>query len=675
MRFYARSRSFSAPALHRLGGQPLAGMDASGRADLPPTVAALTENMWRLPNGSVAKRPGYRLLQRQDIPGKVIWTERFADQDFLFYKGENGFVLRRKSGERQEDRSTNCQVYPLRFGNKLLLLSCAEWIVVDEKGVATVITAQGLADITEQWGQNVPMQWELTQTLIHIPLLRAGTSPLGKGQAVEAPNRLTPLVQESFVYSKADQENKRNRFCLAKLPQVKGRLPVNAAGGGSDLSESDSAIRVATLSASARLEVRLTKTDNYGNTVSYWQEKGWQAPDNINAADAAFWISDIHQQALSMDGDDNIRITYYREMEQEDLYRCTMFTLYGVGGLKDRLFAATGHTIYYSAMDDPLYFAQPQYIVPGGSGQIRLLAGEDKVLTVLGDEGAWRISGRAETEIGEYALDASFSVSERLPSPVPANSQRVIAGGELLFYAKEGLCVVTPSGVLDERCIQVRSRRLEKLLCQEQAENIILYAWKDWIILGGEKGLYLLDLQRKIKSDFNVYSSHEYEGYFWPDVKVDCFVKSEKLTFYRDGNLYVFTEGELDEDYHDEYLQQGEMVQSSIPARWQSGLLFGTVAKCHRFVSLIVHMRGRTAIKISFMDEKGRWRGLRQYDGSYSCYRYQPMYYGQWCYGSQPAFAKRFGLPFSHMRGLRLQFENDVMDQSMGLETFILEYK
>lgn len=661
--------------MYSLGGQILGGMDASGSDRLSPTVGALAENLWRLPDGSVAKRPGYRLVQQENIPGKVMWSEEFAGQRFLFYIGENGRRLRRIRNGVVEDREMGSDVHPIRFGSRLLLLSPAWWIIVESNGKATQVTSSGMIEITEYWMSVIGGNWPLTQTLVHIPLIRAGTSPSGKGVGVEAPNRLTPLVKESFVYSVSDRESKRNRFCLAMSPDVLGKLPVDSSGGSGGLNEADQAVRKATLTSSARLEVRLTKTDDYGNTTSYWAHRAWSHRDNINAKDAAFWVHSIHEASLAMDGDDNVRITYYRSASFDNIFRSNMFTLYGVGGLKDRLFAAYGNTVYYSAMDDPLYFAEPQYITVGGGGEIRLLAGEDTALTVLGDEGAWRISGKAETESGEYALDAAFGVSERLPSPVAASNRRVIAGGELLFYAKEGLCAVAPSGVLDERCIQIRSRRLEKLLSKEDPADILLHAWKDWLILAGKNGMYLLDLQRRVKIESDAYSTHGYEGYFWPEIKVDCFVKDEKLSFYRDGNLYCFLDGASDEDFHDEVLEQGVSVKRAIAARWQSGLLFGGVQRCHRFSALTLHMRGRTAVRVSFADVKNKWRVLREYDGSFSCYRYDPVYYGQWCYGCIPPFAKRFCLPFAHLRGLRLQFENDVMDQSMGLETFILEYK
>lgn len=681
MRYYARRRSFATPSVYLAGGKPLEGMDASGSSELSASVATKAENLWRTADGCVCKRPGFRLKEQLEIPGQVKQEKYFAGQRFIYYVTAAGTgKLRRYRNGVAEDRTVAQPLTMLQFQGRLLILTPGEWLVIEDTGAVQAVRSGGIATVTELWSKTATFAWSLSQSLVTVPLIRSGSSPTGKGLNVQPPNALTPLLQESFVYTESHRDAKHNRFCLQHSPEIMGSLPTNADGTHSDISEADQATRKNTLSLSAKLEVRLLKTDAYGNTTDYWANRSWSYLDNISHDDAAFWVQNIQNAALAYDGDDNVRITYYYDLSAAkkraaQILAATSYTLYGVGGLKDRLFAAAGNQIYYSAMDDALYFSLQQQLSPdAGDTDIRILSGEDTVLTVLADNGAWRITGGAESEVGEYALDAYFTVSAKLPSPAPVGDKCIIAGGELLFYTAEGLCAITPSGVLDERCVQNRSRRLEGVLKEETPEDIRLYTWKDWILLVGKKGVYLLDLHRRIRVSDDAYSTHCYEGYFWPDISVDCFTEGEALSFYHEGNLYTFTEGDKEEDYHDELLVDGVLQKANIAVLWQSGRLGGSVQYCGRFFALSVHCKGRTSMDISCDSETG-WKLLHKADGQFGAFWYNRLYYGQWNYRTSPHFVRRFLLPLYHKRGLWLRLENSIMDQPFRLETFILEYK
>ncbi|MBQ6946906.1 MAG: hypothetical protein IJN42_02570 [Clostridia bacterium] len=680
MRYYAPRRSYAAPSIRLLGGGAPEGMDTVD-CFLPAERAQLAENLWREADGCVAKRPGYRLLSAGQIPGKVVQTYSFGGITFLHYIDETGQgILRRITASGPADRVVKMPLRMLGFGKRLLILTPGEWLIVQQDGSAKALYKNGIADVGEDWSSTGNIGWTLGQKMLTVPLICSGTSPTGKGQKVQPPNELVPLVQESFVYGQSHQEAKRNRFCLQNKPEILGDLPVDANGTTDGITAAQQTVRVATLQKSAKLEIRLLRTDRYGNVTDYWTEYKWGYEDNISHADAAFWVHAIHQENLAFDGDDNLRITYYTDFESqktqaEKILQTTCHTLYGVDGRKDRLFAADENAIYYSAMDDPLYFSRLQRIVLGdGEIGIRLLAGEDTVMTVLTDNGAWRIVGQAENEAGEYALDAYFTVSLRLPSPKPTGRNCIIAGGELLFYSEEGLCAITPSGVLDERCVQIRSRRLEGLLRKENPANIKLHSWQNWVFLAGERGIYLLDLQRRIKVTGDAYSTHGYEGYFWPDILVDCFVQSERLEFYSEGNHYGFTDGSRQSDFHDEYLARGTLQSRAISAVWKSGKLIGKTDGCQWFRALIVHCDGPTSLRVEADTEQGT-RVLHTYSGALGVFRYGWLYYGQLYYGTVARNVCRLPLNLSHCNSLRLHLTNDVPDQPFRLQSFIIEYQ
>lgn len=671
---YPKRRSYSAPDSYVLGGGMLHGMEDSGRADQSMDVAALAQNMWRDSAGSAAKRSGFRLAEQRGFDGKVVWQEKCGEYEYTYYISSEGGKLRRAKGSDYAERAVEWAKC-LWLADKLYMFTPQLWLVAESTGRCTHVSKNG-GGYTDDWTGDL-YGWS-DVSLLSIPLIRSGTSPTGRGLAVLPPNILTPLVTESFVYTESDREAGRNRFCLALRPRVVGSLPTESDGTHDSLSAADQERRTTTLNGSAWVDVRLRKTDSYGNEAYYWERRLWTYLDNLNSDECAFWLSGIQNTDLAYDGDDNVRITYYRTeadfvSDVQMVLNAAAFTTFGVDGFKDRLFAAVGGRVYYSGMDDGLYFGTLQYF-DLGSSQIKLLCGNDTTMYAFSDGGAWQIRGKAGGTAGEYVLDAAFAVSNCLPCPPPVSESCVIAGGELLYFSAEGVCAVTPSGVLDERCVQVRSGRISGLLKQENGTNVRLFAHGDYVYILGEKAVYLLDTQRKVKVSDNAHSTHGYEAYYWTGLQADCFVKRENLSFYREGDLYVFTNGESEEDYHDEYLVNGQIVTAPICAVWQTPLVVQP-SRCGCFYSLILKCRARTAVRCYVETERGDWQKLGDYDGSLCSFAYQPMRYGQWCYRALAPYVRRRRLSLHHRRGIRLRLENDVYDQPWQMDTFMLEYK
>ena len=671
---HPKRHSFSAPSSYILGGGELHGMEDSGRGNQPIDVAALAQNMWRDSAGCISKRPGFRLEKKRTFPGRVVWQEVFGDYEYTYYISSLGGKLRRTKGSEYSERSVEwakCLLYI----DKLYIFTPGMWLVAEQNGMCTQISKNGGGYINS-WTEEI-YGWSHV-SLLTIPVIRSGTSPTGKGLAVLPPNILTPFVTESFVYTQSDSQAGRNRFCLALRPRVLGNLPVESDGTHDQLSVSDQVIRATTLNASAKVEVRLQRTDNYGNVTSYWETRIWSYLDNINTSDAAIWLSGIQNMALCYDGDDNVRITYYRPEKEfvsavQTLLSASAFTAFGVDGFKDRLFAAVGGRVYYSGMDDGLYFGTLQYFDLGGS-QIKMLCGNDTTMYALSDSGAWQIKGNEGGTAGEYVLDAAFAVSNCLPCPAPTSDDCIIAGGELLYFSDAGVCAVTPSGVLDERCVQVRSGRIAGLLSNESGENVRLFAHGDYVYISGEKGIYLLDTQRKVKVNNNAHSTHGYEAYYWTGLRPECFVKREFLCFYCEGNLYRLQDGIYESDYHDEYFKDDKLSTSAISAVWQTSLI-ANPSRCGHFYGLLLKFRFRTAVRCFAETDRGDWQQMMDYDGSFSGFAYQAFRYGQWSYQPFVPYAHRHRLPLRHRRGVRLRFENDSYDQSWHLDTLIFEYK
>ncbi len=651
-------RAYSAPAAYLTGGGELRGMDALAPPSAPPERAALAENLWRAEDGKIVKRKGIRLKERLSVEGRIEWMRFFAGQRFTFYINKEGEGVLRL-GLYSLERKCGDYACPLEMGDKLFILCQKEWLVVT-KDKMFVITPDGYADISDSFGKKAT-PFTIDNDAVTVPLISAGGSPSNKGQGVLPPNLLTPIVKESFTYRQDDKEVKRNRFPLSLKPVIRGVLPDK---------EENPVERRAVLAASARVEMRLESKDDYGNTVDGWTEYDWTMYDHINADAAAFWVQDIHSMPLCYDGEDNVRITYFRQAlpDTEKLLSSVCCSLYGVGGLPDRIFAAAENRLFYSAIDDGLYFGQLQYL--SFDEPILLLSAAQGVLTLFGADTAWRVEGQAEKNLGQYALDAFFSITGRFPIPHPYSKNCVSWGQEMLFYSERGVTAIHPGGVLDERTASERSQFLWGLLKEESPENIRMALWDKWLVLTGQKGMYLFDLTRREKSG----SGQAFEGYFWSNVGAESFYISDgKLCFFRQGNLYTFAESGTKDDYHDEFLKNTQIQSVPIRAVWESVLL-GQTEHCGTYFGLLIRTGAPTVMRIWCTDPIGRWHKLYDYDGFFRGFCYENLQYAGFAYGVTSAMRRR-KIRLSHRRGIRLRFENDIFDSNFTLERFAVEYK
>ena len=65
---------------------------------------------------------------------------------------------------------------------------------------------------------------------------------------------------------------------------------------------------------------------------------------------------------------------------------------------------------------------------------------------------------------------------------------------EVLYLTSEGVCAVTASGVMDERCAQIRSAYINRWLLEENLKDCVMTACGDFLVISNRMGrLYLLD--------------------------------------------------------------------------------------------------------------------------------------------------------------------------------------
>ncbi len=690
MAYYPKDkRNFSHPSLKIIEGNPLQGLDPDERSSL--ATANYLQNLWRDGRGNMVRRPGavcveqiadgLQIVERSKLGGNLYYVCFAKEGYYIGLRSANGGWFKRSVGQKKP-----CMI---SRGASLIIVCEEEWILADVEGKITILSKNGSKDASvyaafESKGGFSSFSPE--GTMVSIPLVRVGSRPMGQnGKKLQQVNMLSPFVQESFCYTDEDKQNNRNRFCLDQTIEVMGALPVSADGSTDNLSAADQLIRVQTLRESLSVQLRVQKTDAMGNLYAEWQPYTLTYKDHINASASAVWLSEIRNYSLMQDGEDNLRLLYRRKHSQfsEDFLKlcgCTLWSMHGVGGYKDRLFlsgsAQMPDSIWYSHMDDMLYFGAYDYVQVGtGEETVMALAGQDTRLWALCAHGAYLVTGHAASNDEGYVSDALFTVSSALSLPAPvAGSNAVVAGGEVLFLTKRGVAAVSTSGVLDERCIKRRSGRLDDLLAKNLSETGVLCTFGDYLILSDRKGnLYLLDLLCKVPAS-DTHSSFGYAAYYWTALAAEhLWVEKDQLYFCSQNAVY-----RLDAERAEDQRYDGKITTHPISVVWQTPSVGDArFDRCSSFEKLALWLAGENAsVRLYVRADGGEWQMLRDYGDFYSGMQYSRINYRRWTYQKGKLhLIYRLPLKIRHCRRIEFRLENDRSDHPFGLQQMQLEYK
>jgi hypothetical protein len=265
----------------------------------------------------------------------------------------------------------------------------------------------------------------------------------------------------------------------------------------------------------------------------------------------------------------------------------------------------------------------------------------------------------------------------------------VIFDNEVVYMTRDGVCAITPTGVLDERCSQIRSAFVNYFLLKENLSACRLVNCGDFLaITNGSDTVYMLDGKQFEQSAELPFSQRQYEAYIWKleDVSLMWSVEGKEL-FYSDGkNVYRQANGNQISDYSDEYgLENGNTVSKSIDAYWETPYIYCSDFAANKFFMRVgILLDGRTApdgyaintdLKVYAKFDNDDWRVLKCYDGKRSIFRYAQYDYGRFTYCNKP---KSYGtynrLLHKKARSIRLRFENSNINEPVTLQGFDLEY-
>ncbi len=369
-----------------------------------------------------------------------------------------------------------------------------------------------------------------------------------------------------------------------------------------------------------------------------------------------------------IEGEDNVRVVYQVEdfkTRPNPLTKCKLFTSFGISGYKDRVFLSGNsdykNYIYYSEMDNPLYFPDTNYIRVGGSEtEVMGLAGHDTTLSVICNDCVYSISGQLNDK-------AMFTVDGIFKTPQPAGFQRpVIFDGEVVYMTNRGLCSITPSGVLDERFCQIRSAFINHHLLKENISECQLCVVGDFLIISNGNGrLYLLDGTQYSVSNTEPFSHRQYEGYIWDGIQAkNIWNLNDKLMFCDGQYIYGFVNGLFTSGgYYDEF---ADLSTRDICAYWETPYMYGPQFHKEKFfyrLGVLTEQRTdddgnflQSDIRIYVKYDNNDWKMI--------------MDYGE--FQNRDSLYRR--ILHKKGRGIKLRFENNNADEVFILREFCIDY-
>ena len=612
-------------------------------------------NMIRTGLGQVTKRPGYKLCGKAaglDTIGGVF-TYSAPDTELYFFVSGNSLAV---SGGAYGFDEPDAQIISLpdNFDN-CTAMQCEEnmffmngnfmFIYRVPDGRTFYIGSDGSSGVTEFTN---PFDG------LYLPLIFIGCTPAGAGASYEAVNLLNPYVSEQFI-----------------------------ADGTSNVF-------------TVHMDIRPNSTVHafIKNSSGAWESAA------VYAASGKSVSFTIPPAKTAIEGEDNVKIIYMYNAFSDTAYKlakCRCLTMYGAAGYKDRIFLAGNdrapNIVYYSEMDNLLYFPDLNYLKIGESDtEVVALAGDDTRLAVICNDNVYMVSGNVrsyDTEV-DFIPSALFLISGIFKTPRPAPYVRTQAfDNEVIYLTEMGVAAITASGVLDERCCQIRSAMINYHLLKENLSECFMLPFGDFLIISNRNDtLYLLDSKQYSKSGSEPFSYRQYDGYIWKNIKAKyMWVQDGKLCFSDGRYVFCFNQSSAsNNDYRDETdIADGELVYSTINAYWETPAVCCQSFHVNKFFDRMgVLLAGdmaqdgaliNTDVKISAKFDNDDWRVIKDYGGELSIFRYGNISYGKFTYSDRPkSYAVYKRLLHKRGKSIKLRFENDNFDQPFTMQSFLIEY-
>ncbi|MBQ8605428.1 MAG: hypothetical protein IJ408_01715 [Clostridia bacterium] len=602
-------------------------------------------NMVRSAIGEVSKRPGYKHIEKPERLGDIngVFVHKNPGGNRYFFVTNNVIcVLYESYGVDHvfeiQGNFINC--YGFQAGNYMFIMNGYQMYIYDCINRSDLyFNYAGLTSVIEP-------------SLSYLPTTYIAGSPSGDAAPYEAANYLNPYIAEQYIGDGTSKE-----FTVHfPLESVYAAYIKNEKG-------------------------EWTETETAG--ISERKVKLKTAPPKP-----------------SVTGEDNVRIVYRRpsdDYECGDIACCRCGSTFGVGGFEDRVFLSGNNLrkgyVYYSEMNNPTYFPETNYIKVGTNGTVvNALYGYGNTLAVMCNDNVYSVrgAGTGDNEDTAYVETAIFKISEILKSPDPIALAPVVFDNEINYLTKDGVCAITASGILDERCCQIRSSYINKFLLEEDLAKCKMITYKDFLVISNRKGrLYLLDGKQFSANADKPFSYRQYEGYIWDGIPaLYIWEHKGRLCFSDSKDIFGFDKDFENTvgNYCDEYVtEEGGTAEKPILAYWETPEIYCSNFNFKKFftrfgVLLESHRRENgayedTDIKVSIRFDNDDWRTVKDYDGKRRKFDYSLMDYQRLTFRNKPQSPAVYGRNL-HKKGrsVKLRFENGNLYEPFVLKGFNLEY-
>ena len=323
--------------------------------------------------------------------------------------------------------------------------------------------------------------------------------------------------------------------------------------------------------------------------------------------------------AMLSSGEDNVKILAYRTVPgyADRVAKCTIGTLFGVGGAADRLFLS-GNPDYpnwdfYSEQYNPTYFPDLGYSSLGSAASAIVgYAIINNYLATFKDD--FDSSQAVFIREGDLVVDSNTGTSEpafRLINTLQGNG--VVAPysfgylqTEPLFLTRSGIYAITAQDITGEKYSQNRSFYLDGKLTKESGlENAVATVFKDQYVLALNNQLYILDGLQATRTDRSEpYATRQYVAFYCTNVPAISIWTDDQALWIgtSDGKVCRFA---TDIEDLESYSDNGEAIY----ACWETPDLDGKLFyknKTFRYFAIRLMKSLRTSVKI-FAQKRGNW--------------------------------------------------------------------
>ena len=483
----------------------------------------------------------------------------------------------------------------------------------------------------------------------YIPLVTIAKSPSGGGTPYKSLNMLQPGFYEQFVVTEEEAEETEFRLSFSGLDDTKTTVWI---------------------------------MDEHGN----WIKKTEGTDYTVDRGNGIINFSTAPGQS-PVKGTDSVKVLAYRTIAgyADRISKCTIGTLFGVGGAADRLFLS-GNPDYpnwdfYSEQYDPTYFPDTGYSALGSSASAivgyaivnnylaALKDDFDKSQSVFIREGDWI----ENTELG--TSEPAFRLINTLQGVgIVAPYSVGYLQTEPVFLTRSGIYAITAQDITGEKYSQNRSFYLNGALTKEDhLENAMATIYNDMYVLAINNKLYILDGLQPTRTDKSEpYATRQYVAYYCTNVPAISIWEDDQALWIGTSKGQVCKFATDIEDLNS-YNDNGDPIYCC----WETPDLDGKLFyknKTFRYFAIRMMQALRTSVKL-YSRKLGTWSFIKEDTASGVVFDFSAIDFELFSFSTDTSEkVAHTKVRVKKVDKARFKVENDKLNEPFGLFDLALEY-